>query len=493
MRRPSRLLLLLLACASPALAWPHASKSPRARVRAADSGEPAPGQGAPRSGSTAVKTPKAGAAPGGSATSGPGVGSSGSAGSTPAGSPGSGSATGSASGAGSSNAASSPNGAGSPSATGAASTGAASPLSQGAQSPAPPGSATQPRPAQPAPPAIPPRRFGRFDLDQPLAALRVLPDLKGCDLSAPAGHADCPLPGSPDKLERLQVAWEGARPGNEVIALRLVFDPLVAPALTDLEWQLTRGWGPPVLEQLRREKDQKIFTLQWEDAEHRATLEAAGPLAQPSRAVAVTLERRQIPLSGDLAGLHPRPFPGFRTRYLKRVDWDGVTHVVLWGTNLSPAQEAMGETSPQWAAQRNYVAVWRLDLSGGPRSRRWKALWERETGGDEDDEAQRVLLVDARDVTGDGTPDIEIELSCDICGPTASEVIVKTVRAGKLVDLLVKRELYRAQVEMGPGQVRIREPEGEDDQGTTVSTYSYDRGKGAFVLAREERLGAKSE
>jgi len=35
--------------------------------------------------------------------------------------------------------------------------------------------------------------------------------------------------------------------------------------------------------------------------------------------------------------------------------------------------------------------------------------------------------------------------------------------------------------------VRIREPEGEDDQGTTVSTYSYDRGKGAFVLAREER------
>ena len=67
---------------------------------------------------------------------------------------------------------------------------------------------------------------------------------------------------------------------------------------------------------------------------------------------------------------------------------------------------------------------------------------------------------------------------------------MKTVRAGKLVDLLSKRDLYRAQVELAPGRVRIREPEGEDDQGLTVSTYAYDRGKGAFVLAREERAPA---
>jgi hypothetical protein len=66
--------------------------------------------------------------------------------------------------------------------------------------------------------------------------------------------------------------------------------------------------------------------------------------------------------------------------------------------------------------------------------------------------------------------------------------MVKTVRAGKLVDLLVKRDLFHAQVEMVPGTVRIREPDGEEDQGATVSTYAYDRGKGAFVLAREERL-----
>jgi len=43
-------------------------------------------------------------------------------------------------------------------------------------------------------------------------------------------------------------------------------------------------------------------------------------------------------------------------------------------------------------------------------------------------------------------------------------------------------------VELSPGTVRIREPEGEDDEGSTVSTYAYDRGKGAFVLAREERV-----
>ena len=339
-------------------------------------------------------------------------------------------------------------------------------------------------------PVNPPRRFGRFDLDQPLAQLRAMPDLKGCDLSAVSGHADCALPRDADKLLRALIAWE---PSGQVIALRLVFDPQFAPALTDLEWQLTRGWGPPVLEQLRREKDQKILTLEWEDAEHRATLEASGPLWQPSRAIAVTLERRQLPLTGELTGLRPRPFPGFRIRWLKRVDWEGVPHALLWGTSLSPSQEALGESGVAWATQRNYVALWKLAPVSPQQPRRWRPLWERETGGEDDDEAQRVLRVDARDVTGDGVPDIEVELSCDSCGPTTSEVIVKTVRAGRLVDLLSRRELFHAQVEMKPGQVRIREPEGDDELSTTVSTYAYDRGKGAFVLAREERMGAPRE
>ncbi|HEY2027728.1 MAG TPA: hypothetical protein VGH20_00845, partial [Myxococcales bacterium] len=96
----------------------------------------------------------------------------------------------------------------------------------------------------------------------------------------------------------------------------------------------------------------------------------------------------------------------------------------------------------------------------------------------------------AKDVTNDGSADIEVELTCDTCGQTTDELIVKTVRAGKLVDLLSKRDLYRAHVDLGLGQVRIREPEGEDDQAATITTYSYDRGKGAFVLAREEHAEA---
>jgi len=213
-------------------------------------------------------------------------------------------------------------------------------------------------------------------------------------------------------------------------------------------------------------------------------------LAQPSRAVAVVLERRQLPLSGEFAALHPRPFPSFRVRLVRRLDYDGQPYAFLWGSNLSPSQEAMGESSPAWATQRNYVGLWRVEPATGARPRRWKPLWERSTGGDDEDEPQRVLRVETRDVTGDGTPDIVVQLSCETCGATADELIVKTVRAGKLVDLLLKRDLYRAQVDLAAGQVRIREPEGEDDQGATVSTYSYDRGKGAFVLAREERAPA---
>ena len=361
----------------------------------------------------------------------------------------------------------------------------------------PPSGALQPSPApvtKPPPPplAVAPRRFGRFDFDMPFAQLRALPDLHDCKgaLAAAAGHADCALPRDADKLERAQLAWEETRTGSEVIALRLQFDPLLAPALTDLEWQLTRGWGPPTLEQLRRDKDQKFFTLQWEDSEHRATLEAQGPVSQPSRAVAVVLERKPAALAGEFVALHPRPFPGFRVRWIRRVEWEGQLHALLWGTSLSPAQEALGESSPAWATQRNYVGLWKLEPATSVRQRRWKPLWERATGGEDEDEPQRILFVDIRDVTNDGSPDVEVELSCESCGATANELIVKTVRAGKLVDLLSKRDLYRARVELLPNQIRIREPEGEDDQGVTVSTYAYDRGKGAFVLAREERAPA---
>jgi hypothetical protein len=275
-----------------------------------------------------------------------------------------------------------------------------------------------------------------------------------------------------------------------LIALRLLFDPHLAPALTDLEWQLTRGWGPPLLEQLRRDRDQKYFTLEWEDADHRATVEAQAPRDQPSRATAVVLEHKPMPLTGDFSSLHPRPFPGLRVRWVRHVEWEGQPYAVLWGTSLTPAQEAMGEQSSAWATQRNYVGIWKLEPATATRPRRWKAIWERVTGGDDDETPQRILYVDTKDVTGDTTPDLVVELSCETCGATADEVVVKTFRAGKLVDLLAKRDLYRAQVELLPGQVRIREPEGEDDQGLTVSTYAYDRGKGAFVLAREERAPA---
>src|SRR5438309_1016992 len=183
---------------------------------------------------------------------------------------------------------------------------------------APPGGGAGPRangapaPAQQAPPAAGPRRFGRFELDQSKEQLGRLPDLKECaDALAPAsGHADCAVPRDPDRIARVQIAWEDAKPGGEIVALRLLFDPQVAPALTDLEWQLTRGWGAPVLEQLRREKDQKLFTLQWEDAEHRATVEAQGALAHPSRAVAVGLERRPAAVPVERPGPRPRPFSG---------------------------------------------------------------------------------------------------------------------------------------------------------------------------------------
>ncbi|MFL5293438.1 MAG: hypothetical protein ACJ79U_18110 [Myxococcales bacterium] len=354
----------------------------------------------------------------------------------------------------------------------------------------PPPRAGPPPSATPQPPSVPPRRYGRFDIDLTKEQLARLPDLRDCAeaMRAPSGHAECAVSRDPDRIVRVQIAWEDSRPGGEVVALRLGFDPAVAPALTDLEWQLTRGWGAPVLEQLRREKDQKIFTLQWEDAEHRATLEAQGALTQPSRSVAIVLERRQPPLSGELLGLHPRPFPGFRIKLVRRMEWDGRPYAVVWGTSLTPLQEAIGESGSSWATQRSYVGLWKLEPSTAQRPRRWRPVWERAAGGDDDEDSQRVSHVETRDLTGDGAPDVEVELSCPTCGRAASEVLVKTVRAGKPIDLLAKRDLFRAQVELAAGTVRIREPEGDDEEGSTVSTYAYDRGKGAFVLAREERV-----
>src|SRR6184192_1421545 len=241
-----------------------------------------------------------------------------------------------------------------------------------AQPPAPPRAAPVPAPA-PQPSAVPPRRYGRFDLDLTKVQLARLPDLRDCaePLRAPSGHAECAVPRDPDRIARVQTAWEDSRPGGEVVALRLLFDPAVAPALTDLEWQLTRGWGAPVLEQLRREKDQKILTLQWEDPEHRATLEAQGALTQPSRAVAIVLERRQPPLSGELLGLHPRPFPGFRIKVVRRMEWDGRPYALVWGTSLTPLQEAIGEAGAAWGSQRSYIGLWKLEQSTAQRPRRW--------------------------------------------------------------------------------------------------------------------------
>lgn len=328
-------------------------------------------------------------------------------------------------------------------------------------------------------------RFGTFDLDGTAATLAQLPELRACAevFGRPAGTADCALGPNDESLARLQAAWEATKPGGELVALRLVFDPLKAPPLTELEWQLTRAWGPPALEQLRRDKDLKIFTLQWEDGEHRATLEASAPASQPSRAVVVTLERKPHALTGDLAGLKPRPFPGLRLRLAKRLDWEQSTWALVWGTSLSPVQELLREASPAWAQQRNYVGLWHLEERGrGPK--RWRPAWER-TIGEEEDDPQRVRRLEVRDITGDSTADVILELTCQSCGQTASELLVKTLRAGKLVDLLGK-QLLHASTDLGTvGMVRIQESEG--DGAVKVSSYAYERGKGAFVLAREER------
>src|SRR5438067_1998079 len=111
-----------------------------------------------------------------------------------------------------------------------------------AQQALPPGAVAPRAPATPPPPPglppVAPRRFGRFDLDQPKEQLARLPDLKDCAeaLSASSGHADCAVPRDPDRIGRVQIAWEDSRPGGEIVALRLRLDSALAPALTDLGW-----------------------------------------------------------------------------------------------------------------------------------------------------------------------------------------------------------------------------------------------------------------
>src|SRR6266851_2442918 len=74
--------------------------------------------------------------------------------------------------------------------------------------------------AQAGPPAVAPRRFGRCDLDQPKEQLARLPDLKDCaDALLPAsGHADCAVPRDPDRIARVQIAWEDSKAGGEIVA-----------------------------------------------------------------------------------------------------------------------------------------------------------------------------------------------------------------------------------------------------------------------------------
>src|SRR5947199_9801390 len=69
-----------------------------------------------------------------------------------------------------------------------------------------PGSAQQPTRSAPVPapapqpPPVPPRRYGRFDLDLTKEQLARVPDLRECAeaLRAPSGHAECTVPRDPD-------------------------------------------------------------------------------------------------------------------------------------------------------------------------------------------------------------------------------------------------------------------------------------------------------
>src|SRR5207248_2349042 len=110
-------------------------------------------------------------------------------------------------------------------------------------------------------------------------------------------------------------------------------------------------------------------------------------------------------------------------------------HALLWGTSLTPAQEAMGDKSAAWPSQRNYVGLWKLEPATATRPRRWRPLWERITGGDADDEdePQRVLYVDVRDVTGDGTPAVEV-IACRHGKEVSASALARARRDGEEED-----------------------------------------------------------
>ena len=42
--------------------------------------------------------------------------------------------------------------------------------------------------------------------------------------------------------------------------------------------------------------------------------------------------RIQLALAGELLGLHPRPFPGFRIKVVRRMEWDGRPYALTCST-----------------------------------------------------------------------------------------------------------------------------------------------------------------
>ena len=350
-------------------------------------------------------------------------------------------------------------------------------------------------PAKPAPPLVPSgpvvRRYAFVGLDVTPAELAAAIGLAtgplgiavatgqqppSClaDTPHPSGRLDCKLPENAAHLERVQALWDADR----VVTARALFDAKAPPAANVVK-DLVVEWGPPSRE-VRLWRDER-WIVEWEDGERKATLESHGR-HWDERPVALTLERKPPALTGELSSLRLHPFAPFRLNLARRVDYDGVPHALVWGTSLSAAEEAAGPEAS--SAERGYVAIYRFDKA----TRRWHALWDLATGDDET--GVRLAGVEVEDVSADGLPDLVVRLACKDCGASASEVYVKTVRGGRVVDLLAKRDLYRAEVKLARGEIRLIEPADQSggNSGTTA-VYGYDRGKGTFVLMREETHG----
>ncbi len=296
----------------------------------------------------------------------------------------------------------------------------------------------------------------------------------GCILPAElpsTGRLECALPDSVLHAARAQVLWNDGK----VEIARFLFGTASGPA-HEVVKDLIRVWGNPSREiTLLREHR---WLVEWDDAEHRATLESEGPRHE-ERPVVVTLERKPPQPTAEFTTLRLHPFAPFRLKGLRRVEYDGVLHASVWGTSLTAAEEATG-TAASGTTERGYAAIYRYDRA----THRWHALWELTLG--EEDEPTRLLGVEVSDVSGDGNLDLVLRLACHDCGAAASEIYVKTVRAGRVVDLLAKHDLYRATVQLSHGEIRINEPGSSGDAAGTTAVYAYDKAKGTFVLMREE-------